>query len=81
MTCAYCEKALDRPDHPLFQAQCRTCTVRALAQSPQFHQAERSMGVEAYQIALRNLLGPDWRASHAEVLAEAERIRTHWRKM
>lgn len=75
--CDYCAKAVDNPDFPVFQSFCRGCTIRGLAQSPQFHQAEQNMGVEAYQIALRNLLGPDWRASHHEVMAEAQRIKHH----
>ena len=77
MACEPCAKAVDNPEWPIYHAYCRTCTIRGLAQSPQFHQAEHNMGVEAYQIALRNLLGPDWRTSHNEVMAEAQRIKHH----
>lgn len=75
--CRFCAFARDNPDYPVFQAKCRGCTIRGLAQSPAFHQAEASQGSEPYQKALKHLLGEDWRTSHQEVLAEAARIMKH----
>lgn len=75
--CEPCKRAEIIPDYPLYNAFCRSCQVRGLAQSPAFHQAERSMGVEAYQKAVKALFGTDWRAAHDEVVAEGERIRAY----
>lgn len=75
MTCANCEAAHRGANWPGYHAGCRSCTVRALANGPQFFGAARAGQITpAYQAALLTLLGKDWKAGHEEVKAEHHRL-------
>ena len=75
-TCDYCEKAKTVPYWPLYRAQCKGCAIRSLASSPSFHQSSVDGALTpAYRDALGVIFGDGWRAGHALVKAQHERIR------
>lgn len=75
MTCPYCIKAGDRADFPLYDAVCKTCTVRAFAHGFPFWQSKRDGAmVPAYVQALKAAFGDGWMVAHAAVKAESDRI-------
>lgn len=73
--CEYCQRAATQPDYPLYQAACRTCTVRAFAHGlPYWQSKETGAMVPAYVQALKAAFGEDWIGAHNEVKAESARI-------
>ena len=76
-TCTHCTTAQTDPHWPGYQAGCRGCSIRALANGPAFFEAARAEQVTpAYRAALQALLGDeDWKAGHREVKAEHERLK------
>lgn len=75
MTCPACEAAKTEPHPGLLHAQCRGCMVRALASSPVLFDAhQHGRFTPAYRKELEKLNPDHWKASHAEVKAEFERI-------
>ena len=75
MTCLACTAAQTAAHHPIYQAECRGCRVRALANGPVHFDAQQAGRVTpAYKAALQNLAGEDWQAAHAEVKQERARI-------
>lgn len=77
MTCQNCTVARTDAHWPGYQAGCRGCGVRALANSPAFFNAARAGELTpAYRAALQTLLGEDWQASHKEVKAEYARLQS-----
>lgn len=74
--CDYCAKARHIADYPLYQAQCKGCAVRALAQGPDFHRSSADGRLDpSYRRALGLIFGDDWRTGHDQVKAEHARIR------
>ena len=77
MSCEHCTEAQTDANWPGYQARCRGCQVRALANGPAFFESARAQRISpAYRAALEKLLGPDWQASHREVRAEFDRLQT-----
>lgn len=75
MNCEHCASAQKDADWPVYQARCRGCQVRAMANGPAFFESARAQRISpAYRKALEKLLGPDWQTSHREVRAEYERL-------
>lgn len=75
-SCTHCTKASTDPIWPGYQASCRGCKVRALANGMQFFEAIRAERIlPPYKAALITTLGEDWKTSHKEVKAEYERIK------
>ncbi|HNG79149.1 MAG TPA: hypothetical protein PLW24_06755 [Burkholderiaceae bacterium] len=75
MSCEHCASAQKDADWAGYQARCRGCQVRALANGPAFFESARAQRISpAYRAALEKLLGPDWQASHREVRAEFDRL-------
>lgn len=63
-------------DSPFIRSTCRSCTLRAMAQSPFFHQSQREGRITSdYERSLKACFGDDFRAAHEEVKAVAGRIR------
>ena len=77
MSCEHCASAQKDADWAGYQARCRGCQVRALANGPAFFESAQAQRITpAYRAALEKLLGPDWQASHREVRAEFDRLQT-----
>lgn len=75
MSCEHCASAQKDADWAGYQARCRGCQVRALANGPAFFESARAhKTTPAYRGALEKLFGADWQASHREVRAEFERL-------
>lgn len=75
-TCDYCVRAQSDPGCPLYRAHCRGCQVRSIATGPAFWQSEQDGKLTpAYRQALERVFLGDWKTAHAEIKAEAERIR------
>lgn len=75
MTCEYCQAALAKPDYALYQAACKTCTVRAMAHGLPFWQSKQEGAlVPAYTAAMQAAFGSEWRIWHEKVKAESVRI-------
>lgn len=75
MSCEHCTEAQTDANWPGYQARCRGCEVRALANGPAFFESAQAQSISpAYRGALVTLFGADWRASHQEVRAEFERL-------
>lgn len=75
-SCPSCAKAEKVPDYPMYQAACKGCAVRAIAQGPQFHASGVDGALSAsYRKALAGIFGDDWRAGHELVKAAAKHIR------
>lgn len=77
MSCPACTRAAHHPRTGIFQSGCKPCAARALAQSPEFHEAAREGGDKAaYRAALVRLL-PEMAVgeAHAMVKEWAERLR------
>lgn len=76
MTCEACEHAKDNPQTGMYQANCRECTARALANSPQYFDAMKAEAITpAYRSALQSAFGQDWKAGHERVKHWAARIK------
>lgn len=65
MTCDACDRAKVNPNTGRFNAGCDGCAARALAQSPEFHEAARS-GVQTprYRMALAQFFKDREQAGH-----------------
>jgi len=75
MSCTHCGEAKTRADYPLYDAACKTCTVRAFAHGFPFWQSrKRGSMVPAYEQALRAAFGDGWMVAHAAVKVESDRI-------
>lgn len=75
MSCEHCTRSKTDPEWPGYQAQCRGCQVRAMANGPAFFESAQAQRISTtYRTALEKLLGPDWQTSHREVRAEYERL-------
>lgn len=75
MSCEHCASAQKDADWAGYQAQCRGCQVRAMANGPAFFESAQAQRISTtYRTALEKLLGPDWQTSHREVRAEYERL-------
>ncbi len=75
MSCEHCARAQSDAIWPGYQARCRGCEVRALANGPAFFESAQAQRISTtYRTALEKLLGPDWQTSHREVRAEYERL-------
>lgn len=73
--CDYCAAAQAQPDYPLYQAACKTCTVRAMAHGLPFWQSKQGGAlVPAYITSMQAAFGDDWRVWHEKVKAESGRI-------
>lgn len=73
--CEYCATAAAKADYPLYQAKCKTCTVRAMAHGLPFWQSKQDGSlVPAYVEGMAAAFGSDWRVWHEKVKAESERI-------
>lgn len=76
MTCPDCTAATTNPHWGGYHATCRGCQVRALATGPAFWESSGSGAMTpSYRKALETTFGADWKAGHAEVKAEHERIK------
>jgi len=76
LSCEHCTRAETDPHWPGYQAKCRGCGIRALANGPAFFESARVERISpTYRAALETLLGPDWKASHQEVRAEHDRLK------
>lgn len=76
MKCQNCERAKTNAIWPGYQATCRGCKVRALANSLPFFESSRDQAfTPAYKSALISSLGEDWKASHKEVKEEFTRLK------
>lgn len=74
--CDCCRLAEQRPDYARYQAGCKTCAVRELANGPLFHQSGVDGALSlSYRKALALVFGDDWAGGHAKVKAAAARIR------
>lgn len=66
--CEYCQAALAKPDYALYQAACKTCTVRAMAHGLPFWQSKEAGAlVPAYTSAMQAAFGTEWRVWHEKV--------------
>lgn len=75
MSCEHCTEAQTDANWPGYQARCRGCQVRAMANGTAFFESARAQRISpAYRAALEKMLGKDWQASHREVRAEYERL-------
>lgn len=73
--CEACANAKTNPDSGVYHA-CLGCDIRALANSPAFHDSMRDERLsKTYQHALRFVFGGGWVDGHAKVKAEAERLK------
>lgn len=70
MTCTACTAAESDPQTGRYNANCDACSVRAVAQSPQFF-AARAAGeiTESYRAMLEAVFGADWQAGHERAKA------------
>lgn len=76
MTCQACQSAEKNPATGLFQSDCPECKVRAVAQGPEFHNAQRIGRLTAeYKRVLTLAIGGDVQEAHAKVKTWAERLR------
>lgn len=76
MSCEHCTEAQTDANWPGYQARCRGCQVRAMANGPAFFESAQAQRISpVYRTALEKLFGKDWQASHREVRAEYERLR------
>lgn len=74
--CPDCETAQTTRFHGGYHANCQGCQVRALATGPGFRESGRAGALTpGYRKALETSFGDDWKAGHAKVKAEHERIR------
>ena len=63
MICDHCIQAIERADYPLYEAACKTCTIRAFAHGFPFWQSKRDGAmVPAYVQALKSAFGEGWMA-------------------
>lgn len=70
-----CAAATARPDYPLYDAACKTCTVRAFAHGLPFWQSKEAGAlVPAYTQAMHAAFGTEWRLWHEKVKTESDRI-------
>lgn len=77
MTCAHCIEAQARADYALYDAACKTCTVRAFAHGLPFWQSKRGGAlVPAYIDGMQAAFGTEWRIWHEKVKVESDRIAT-----
>ena len=76
-TCTACQAAQTRPHSPLYHASCHGCKVRALAQGPQFWEAQQAGSLTAaYRVELAAAFGPEGAAAgHQDVKEEHARLR------
>ena len=75
MSCTHCDHAQTDPIWPGYQANCRTCAIRALANGPEFFVAQQTHSLApAYKACLQKMFGDGWKAAHEEVKAEHKRI-------
>ncbi|AVQ81674.1 hypothetical protein [Variovorax sp. PMC12] len=66
--CLNCAAAIKQPDYPLYDAACKTCTVRAFAHGLPFWQSrEAGALVPAYTQAMQAAFGTEWRVWHEKV--------------
>ena len=75
MSCDACTAAEAAPMTGLYQAGCRACTARQLANGIE-HAEARMLGkmTPRYMARLRAAYGDAWEAGHAEVKAWARRM-------
>lgn len=77
MTCQNCAAARTNPHWAGYCADCRGCSVRALASGTVFFGAARAGQITpGYRTALQAVLGSDWKAAHEEVKAEYDRLQS-----
>lgn len=77
MTCKDCAAASTDVNWAGYTADCRGCSVRAVATGPAFFGAARAGQITpGYRAALQTLLGGDWKAAHEEVRAEHDRLQS-----
>ena len=77
MTCEHCAKATGRADYPLYDAGCKTCTVRAFAHGLPFWQSKQEgVLMPPYQQGMQAAFGTEWRIWHEKVKVESDRIAT-----
>jgi hypothetical protein len=70
-----CAAATTQADYPLYDANCKTCTVRAMAHGLPFWQSKEAGAlVPAYTSAMQAAFGSEWRVWHDRVKVESERI-------
>jgi len=75
-TCDYCKSAKADPSWPLYRSQCKGCAIRALANSPSFHQSSVDGALtQTYRDALSLVFGDGWSAAHKQIKKEHERIK------
>jgi len=75
MSCEHCASAQKDADWAGYQARCRGCQVRAMANGPAFFESALAQRISpAYRKALEKLFGKDWQTSHREVRDEFERL-------
>jgi hypothetical protein len=73
--CANCQAAQQRADYPLYDAACKTCTVRAFAHGLPFWQSKQEGTLlPAYINAMASAFGSEWRVWHEKVKVESDRI-------
>lgn len=73
--CMNCTRASEQPSYPLYDAACKTCTVRAFAHGLPFWQSKQEGAlVPAYMSAMQAAFGTEWRVWHEKVKAESDRI-------
>lgn len=74
MSCPACTAAQTDAHHPIYQATCRSCSIRALAGSiAAFESAHAGRITPAYKSALL-LVDMDWQQVHADVKQERARV-------
>jgi hypothetical protein len=73
--CMNCAAATTQADYPLYDANCKTCTVRAMAHGLPFWQSKEAGAlIPAYTSAMQAAFGSEWRVWHEKVKAESARI-------
>lgn len=77
MTCKDCAAASTDVNWAGYTADCRGCSVRAVATGPVFFGATLTGEITpAYRSVLQSLLGGDLKAAHKEVKAEHDRLQS-----
>jgi hypothetical protein len=75
-TCDYCERAATNPNWGHYRSQCKGCAIRALAQSPSYHESSvKGAMTPTYRAALGVIFGDGWQAGHALVRGEFSRLK------
>ena len=70
MTCTACIAAESDPQTGRYNANCDACSVRAVAQSPQFfHRRDGEKEADTYRAMLTALFGKDLKEWHERVKA------------